>query len=168
MNKTITIKPGRMGRYDDVSPFIIAEELRLEFDGLIAANGDYCVEVKLNAKERSFKLNSEKAVTLEQDFFEAGELNVSVLYYLRGEKLAEYVIEPLAVKETTTDLSAVPVISALTAQLELFGKESEELKQTLTEENKRLQDEISGLAALVAELTKRVDLIEGGYDPLQV
>lgn len=168
MKKTITIKPGRIGRYDDVSPFIIAEDLRLEFGGLNATNGDYYVDVKLNNKERKFKLNRENSVTLEQEFFETGELNVSVLYYLRGEKLAEYVVEPLAVKEVTADLTAEPVIAALTAQIGRLGEDNKELKQTLINETKRLQDEINALAELVAQLTTRVDLIEGGYDPLQV
>lgn len=168
MNKRITVKSGRIGRYDDVSPFIIAEDLRLEFSGLNAINGDYYADVKLNNKERKFKLNCENAVTLEREFFGAGELNVSVLYYLRGEKIAEYVIEPLAIKEITSDLTAEPVIAAMTEQIERLGEENEELKQTFTNENKRLQYNINALAALVAQLTKRVDLIEGGYDPLQI
>lgn len=162
----ITLKRGMLGRYDDVSPFIIAEDLKLNFTEL-AANGYYCVVVSLNGKTQRYKMTG-LSVTIPQDWLEPGSLNVSVQFYLKGTKLEEYTVEPLLLKAAETDLTAEPVIKALETRIDELVESLAEAKKEAEDANSRHQTEMQELAKQLTALQTKIELIEGGYDPLQV
>lgn len=146
--RTVTVKTGQMGRFDDGSPFLVEEgALALKF-ALPQAIGEYMLAVRNvfagGATERTIPVPKTGEVTLEGLL--AGELNMTVYHYLHGERIARHNIEPLLIKEADKNVYAYPEIAALDARMT-------EVENTLI----RLFDERSGI---LPELAKKTGGIE--------
>lgn len=114
--KTITIKSNDVGRYDDVSPFIIesgALELKIE---LPQKSGEFYFVAELNGKSIGARLISHDG-TVALENLQAGELKAAVKHYLRGELIEAFKIEPLLLKAVDKELSAMPEIARLTGEI---------------------------------------------------
>ncbi len=130
--KTIQLKPNGVGRYDDVSPFIVTDS-RLDLQiALPNFNGEFYLVYELNGKTGKRLLPRSGQIIL--DNLTAGELNAEVKHYLKGELIKTYKVEPLLLKETDGTLSAIPEIETLNRQIQAVKREFEEYKQSVKQE----------------------------------
>lgn len=126
--RIITIKSHGLGRYDDVSPFLVESgtlELKINLPNF---HGEFFLVTELNGKNGGAKqIPREGTVTLTG--LEAGELHAEVKHYLRGELIETYKVEPLLLKAVDTKLSATPEIALLMAEREILREELEAVEK---------------------------------------
>lgn len=147
--RTITIKSMRLGRYNDVSPFLVESgtiELKILLPNL---NGEFFFISEINGKNNGAKLIPlSGAITL--DGLEAGELRAEVKHYLRGELIETFKVEPLLLKAVDTTLSATPEIALLTGEIAALHNENKMLTKALDGANTRLETAEKSVAELYA------------------
>lgn len=128
--RTITIKSHGLGRYDNVSPFLVecgTLELKINLPNF---HGEFFFVTELNGKNVGAKqIPREGTVTLTG--LEAGELHAEVKHYLRGELIETYKVEPLLLKAVDTKLSAMPEIALLTGECKALRKKLTEVEEEL-------------------------------------
>ena len=97
MVKNITIKT--IGRYDDISPFILAENenLKLKINFEKRLRGDYYLLGSINEKSLSYNLNNTNEIILND--LSAGVLNLKLTIVYNGQVYKEWRIEPLIIKQ---------------------------------------------------------------------
>lgn len=149
--RSITIKSDRVGRYDDVSPFLVERgglELKIE---LPEKSGEFYFTFELNGKIGK-PIYIPRGGTIVVGELSAGELRAEVKHYLRGTLLEVYKVEPLLLKAVERGLSATPEIAFLTDRIafltgktEDFEKETEELKWSFTEESEKARKTVREL-----------------------
>ena len=125
--RIINLKPNGVGRYDDVSPFIITDKKLALKINLPNVNGEFFLVSENNGEKIKRLLPGNGEITLEG--LSAGELNAAVKHYLKGGLIKTYTVEPLVLIEVDGELSAEPEIAALRRDLD-------ELKETLAKERK--------------------------------
>ncbi|MDE6504876.1 MAG: hypothetical protein K2L42_03300 [Clostridia bacterium] len=148
--KVIKLKSNGLGRYEDVSPFLVTDnrlEIKVE---LPSFNGEFYLITENNGKTDKRLLPQDGTVTIEG--LTAGELNASVKHYVKGALIREYKVEPLLLKEADGNLSAMPELAGLKAALNALGQEyaalSEELskyKEKAAAQIERLNNNVSAL-----------------------
>ena len=139
--KLIKLRCG-VGRYDDVSPFILVDgklELKIELPQL---KGDYYL-ITDNGKQNKILLPVDGKVTLEN--LTEGELNMSVKHYFKGELIREYKIEPLVLKNIDGNISADPEIIELKKELSELKKEFVQYKQSIEQHEKLINAKLLAL-----------------------
>lgn len=142
--RSITIKSDRVGRYDDVSPFLVErEDLELKIE-LPEKSGEFYFTFELNGKIGK-PIYIPRGGTIVVGELSAGELRAEVKHYLRGTLLEVYKVEPLLLKAVERGLSATPEIALLTDEVEALKKETEELKESLTEERENARKAVREL-----------------------
>lgn len=148
--RSITIKSDRVGRYDDVSPFLVERDLELKIE-LPEKSGEFYFTFELNGKIGK-PIYIPRGGTIVVGELSAGELRAEVKHYLRGTLLEVYKVEPLLLKAVERGLSATPEIALLTDKIALltgkteeFKKETEELKESLTEERENARKAVREL-----------------------
>lgn len=154
--KTITIKNGRIGRYDDVSPFLVesgALELKFELPG---ESGEFFFVTELNGKREKKYIPHGGTVTLSD--LSAGELCAEIKHYLRGTLVKTYKVEPLLLNEIDGSLAGTPEIERLRAEneslrnaLNALAKALETVKEAAKAENKQRDEAFLGFAYAVYE-----------------
>lgn len=153
--KVIKLKSNGLGRYDDVSPFIITDnklEIKVELPNY---NGEFYLVTENNGKTEKRLLPRNGTVTLER--LTTGELNAAVKHYLKGALIREYKVEPLLLKEVDGNLSSLPEIEALTRRIcglerafKEYTESTEEREKTHESTlNKRLDEACVTLSALL-------------------
>lgn len=109
--KTIMLKSNGVGRYDDVTPYIITDrKLNIKI-ALPQVNGDFYFVTENNGATQKRLLPLDGGISL--DNLTAGELNAEVKHYVKGSLVKVYKIEPLMLKEVDGAISAEPEISVL-------------------------------------------------------
>lgn len=142
--RIITIKSDRVGRYDDVSPFLVErEDLELKIE-LPEKSGEFYFTFELNGKIGK-PIYIPRGGTIVVGELSAGELRAEVKHYLRGTLLEVYKVEPLLLKAVERGLSATPEIALLTGEVEALKKGTEELKESLTEERENARKAVREL-----------------------
>lgn len=142
--KTIKLKSKGIGRYDDVSPFLLESgELELHVT-LPKASGELFLVAELNGKALG-ALPIAKDGTVSLGGLSAGELHAEIKHYLRGELVEAYKVEPLLLKSVDTSLAAMPEIAALTAECEALRSRSDELAHELTGQKEETKRELNRL-----------------------
>lgn len=142
--RIITIKSDRVGRYDDVSPFLVERDLELKIE-LPEKSGEFYFTFELNGKIGK-PIYIPRGGTIVVGELSAGELRAEVKHYLRGTLLEVYKVEPLLLKAVESGLSVTPEIAILTGEVEALKKETEELTKSLTEERENAQKAVRELA----------------------
>ncbi len=128
--KTINLKSNGIGRYDDVSPFIIADN-KLEIKvGLPNLHGEFFLVAENNGKAFKKTLSRLEPVILEG--LTAGELQTEVQHCLKGELIKTYKIEPLILKEVNGSLSGTPELVDLQAQITALNNTVADLESKLS------------------------------------
>lgn len=148
--KVIKLKSNGLGRYDDVSPFLVTDnrlEIKVE---LPSFNGEFYLITENNGKTEKRLLPRDGTVAIER--LTAGELNASVKHYLKGALIREYKVEPLLLKEADGNLSALPELAELKAELNGLERQyaalSEDLskyKEETNAQSERLNKNVSAL-----------------------
>lgn len=142
--RTIILKPSGIGRYDDVSPFVITDnrlELKIELPNL---NGEFYLVAENNGK--SFKLLLPRGGVVASDELTAGEFNAEIKHYLKGELIKTYKVEPLLLQEVDGALSALPEIADLRAQISTLDKSFKEYKDEVKLHELRAKNNVVALA----------------------
>lgn len=136
--KTITIKQEGMGRYDDVSPFLV-ENGRLEISfRLPRQSGEFYFVPALNGKALGARLiPSDGILALEE--LEAGELTAEVKHYLRGTLIQVYKVEPLILINVDAGLSGTPEITALRENDSAIAEQIKDLLKRLETTEERAE-----------------------------
>lgn len=128
--KTINLKSNSLGRYADVSPFVIADnKLKLKVE-LPNINGEFFLVAENNGKTFKKSLSRIEPVILEE--LTAGDLQTEVQHYLKGELIKIYKVEPLILKEVNGSLSGTPEIVDLQAQIIALSKTVADLGEKLS------------------------------------
>lgn len=156
--RTITIKSKGLGRYDDVSPFLVESET-LELKILLPnLNGEFFFVSELNGKNGGAKLIPPSGV-ITLTGLEAGELHAEVKHYLRGERIETYKVEPLLLKAVDTQLSATPEIAFLMGECQAMRKKLEAAEKSLAETEKHNRErDIALLSYAWADYQNNVQL----------
>lgn len=141
--RTITIKSRRLGRYDDVSPFLVESgELELKINLPNLGGEFFFVYEPIGIKDSSVRgklpINGDGKITLSN--LAAGELRAEVHHYLRGQFIEAYKVEPLLLKAVDTKLSAMPEIAFLTAECQALREKTEAVEKAFTEAKKRADE----------------------------
>ena len=148
--KMMKLKSNGLGRYDDVSPFLIESgALALEID-LPDKSGEFYFVSELNGQEKVQRIIRGSSVTLSD--LETGELKAAVKHYLRGELIEVFKIEPLLLKAVEKDLSAMPEFALLTGELVALKERTETLEKRLTRAEDRAEREDKRLEELQTKL----------------
>lgn len=109
--KTIKLNSYGVGRYGDVSPFLVTDnKLRLSVE-LPPFNGEFYLIAENNGTTQKKLLSKDSASVLEN--LTAGVLNTEVKHYAKGELVKVYKVEPLLLREADGELSVMPEIEAL-------------------------------------------------------
>lgn len=129
--RTIKLKEGAMGRFDDESPFLIgADPLELKFL-LPQKVGDFYLTWRIeDVTQRTTCLipkNGEVAI----DCAASGRLEMQVKHYISGELVGMYKVESLLLKKVDDSISASPEIAELQREMSLLQKEVSWQKETL-------------------------------------
>lgn len=135
-NKSIILKSNGLGRYDDVSPFIIVDGILELKVNLPAFNGEFFFIAENNGA--SFKQVIPESGVVVLDGLTVGELKAEVKHYLKGNLIQSFKIEPLILRAVDCNLSGTPEIVELTQSLK-------ELKQALEEREKKLNAKFAAL-----------------------
>lgn len=142
--KAIQLKSNGIGRYDNVSPFLVengALELHI---ALPQVSGEFFLVAELNGKNLGavpIALNGNVTV----DGLTAGELHAEVKHYLHGELIETYKTEPLVLKSVDKSLSAMPEIAAIMAECDELRKRTNELKEERQHHKEEVERRLSKL-----------------------
>lgn len=161
--REITIKSNGLGRYDDVSSFLVTDnklELKINLPNF---SGEFFFVYQNGGKTVTKLLTREGNIVLEN--LEAGELLANVKHYLRGELVKTYKIEPLVLKEAEIELSATPEITYLADAIKALCVKTEETEKRLMQENKMLSEAYNNAIKVINDLSERVYALEKNYDP---
>lgn len=168
--RTLTLKRNNIAAWSDTTPFVLPEDFAFEVVGATVKNGEYIVTATLNGVKWHEKIAD--TVVIPQSFLQAGELEIVVALYFKGQKIAEYVADPLTIVEECGEVSAMPAITALRAEIEAVSDKLDALDKMLEEQKNAIEGKITALTEELREtkkeLSRRMKLIEGGYDPLKV
>ncbi len=149
--RTIVLKSSGVGRYDDVSPFMITDnKLQIKVE-LPNYNGEFYFVAESNGAVQKLLLPQDGEITLTG--LVAGELYAEVKHYLKGTLIKSYKVEPLLLKEADGTLAAMPEIEALTRRICAVERDFAEYKQAAENKEKeqaeRLKNAEENLLALV-------------------
>lgn len=135
--KTISIKSRRIGRYDDVSPFLVESgALELKFE-IPEVSGEFFFVTELNGISEKKFIPRGGVITLTD--LCAGELCAEVKHYLRGTLIKTYKVEPLILKEVDGSLSGTPEIERLRADNAALCDKLAALERTLETEKEEVE-----------------------------
>lgn len=175
MTRTITLKRGGLSIWDDGSPLSLPDDLMITYVGT-SDNGEYITKAVCNGNKTTYKGTS---ITIPREALSAGVLELTVTWRYKGVDMARYRIEPLVISEEVEALTCTPEISALNAEITALQTQISEIKESIESLQKRTQNEMQELAKGITaaqryaetvknDITRRIDVIEGGYDPLKV
>ena len=139
--RTIKLKPNGVGRYDNVSPFIVTDnrlELQVELPNF---NGEFYFVYEIGGKTDKRLLPRSGQIILEN--LMAGEFNAEVKHYIKGEQIKVYNVEPLLLKEADGTLSAIPEIEELKRHICAVERELKEYKQVVKDEQAKCDKALS-------------------------
>lgn len=148
--KRITLKPIGVGRYDDVSPFIITDTALELCIAVPNVNGEFYFAAENNGKSYYKLIPKGGLITLPD--LTAGELCGEVTHYLKGERVKNYKIEPLIIKEADGTLTAEPEFAALKAKLDGVEKAFGEFRKAAAEEAETRKTREKTLADRIARI----------------
>lgn len=158
--RTIKLKSIGVGRYDDVTPFLITDrELPLKI-ALPQFNGEFYLAYENGGVTEKRFIPGNGEITLKG--LAAGEFRAEVKHYLKGELIKTYKVEPLLLKEVDGTLTAEPEIADL-------RRITDELVKALAAERERAEKLGELLAAerkCVEELAARLDNAEQAIERL--
>ena len=116
--KVIQLKSNGIGRYEDVSPFIITDNKLTLKIVLPPMSGEFYLSTENGEISETILLPRDGVITLEN--LRAGELCAEVKHYFRGELIKRYQVEPLVLKEADSSLLGTPEIAALRRDLTML------------------------------------------------
>lgn len=148
--RSIKLKSNGLGRYDDVSPFLVTDKklgLKIELPNFC---GEFYFVAELNNTTIRKLIPADGRVTL--DDLSAGELTAEVKHYMRGELIKTYKVEPLLLKEVDGAVSAIPEIELLTGEIALLTRETNALRERTEALEKQREEDNDAIECAVGGL----------------
>ena len=168
--RTLTLKRNDIAAWSDTTPFVLPEDFDFEILGMTTIYGEYIVTARQDGRMQQEKTTGQ--CKIPSFMLHAGELEISVALYLKGQKVTEWIAEPVTIVEECGEVSAMPAIIALRAEIEAVSRKLDALDKMLEEQKNAIEGRITALSEELREtkkeLSRRMKLIEGGYDPLKV
>ena len=168
--RTLTLKRGDIAVWSDKLPFVLPGDFEFTIDGMTTANGEYVVTARQDGRIWQTKVTG--MCKIPSSVSHAGELEISVALYLKGQKVTEWIADPITIVEESGEVSAMPAITALRAEVQALADKLTSVEEELETYKQAAESRITALSGQAEEvrkeLTRRMDLIEGGYDPLKV
>lgn len=154
-----------LGRYDDVSPFLITDnklEVKIE---LPQVNGDFYLVTKNNGSTEKHYLSGDgKAEILN---LTAGEFKAEVKHYLKGTLIKSYKIEPLLLIDADGGITALPELVCLNNKIAALNKSLEAETEINVALGKRIEQIEKNVVALcrfaLADFSENVYLDGGSF-----
>lgn len=160
--RKVTLQSNILGRYDDVSPFLMErEELEISFTLPKQSGEFYFLPIMNEIAGKAIYIP--RGGTVSVKISETGEFKGEVKHYLRGELIEVYHVESLIVKSVDAGFTATPEITVLRAENESLRKEIQELNKsvqemfTATKEREKKRD-IAFLSYAYAEYLNDIQL----------
>lgn len=160
--RKVTLQSNILGRYDDVSPFLMErEELEISFTLPKQSGEFYFLPIMNEIAGKAIYIP--RGGTVSVKISETGEFKGEVKHYLRGELIEVYHVESLIVKSVDAGFTVTPEITVLRAENESLRKEIQELNKsvqemfTATKEREKKRD-ITFLSYAYAEYQSDVQL----------
>lgn len=145
--RTVTIKSGCIGRYDDASPFLLESGV-LDLNIVLPSTvGEFFLVSKLNGKIKAEKTFIRRGEPIRLNV-EPGELLMEVKHYLRGAIVESIKVEPLLIKEVDGTVYAFPEIKTIHSTIE-------NLKKDLADQKKEFDEFKKSYEQFVAESEKQ-------------
>lgn len=140
--KTVTIKHGCLGRYDDVSPFLVEDgTLALHFV-LPRVSGEFYLAVHHHFENgqstETIRIPASGDVGLSG--LQAGELHAEVKHYLHGELIETFPVESLLIKDVDGAVHVFHEIRLLDEKIEAQSLEREKRDAETREAFARLSE----------------------------
>jgi len=161
--KTIKFNQNGTGRYDDVSPFILADgklEIKIALPQL---SGEFFFIAENNGKQFKKVIPQDGVIAL--DGLTAGELTAEVKHYLKGVLIKNYKVEPLILREVDGSLSATPEFIELQAVISALKAELAALAHTVAQEKQAAEKRTEVLNEWSAHVNIKLDaLMNFAYD----
>lgn len=149
--RTIHLKARALGRYDDVSPFLLpAEGLEIQVVLPNERGGELFFVADQYGERNVYRVPQDGVFTLHG--LRAGELRAEVRRYLRGVLVEVFRVEPLLISEADGALYASPEIETLTARIEEAEKEIYGLQKKLDEEQELRKEQAELFTSRLASL----------------
>lgn len=129
--KTITIKSNGIGRYDDISPFLVTDkklDIKVELPNL---SGEFYLIAQNNGKTYKKYLPGNRQVSLEE--LTAGELQIKIVHYLKGVRIVSYEVEPLMLIEADATIEGTPEIAQLQSDATALKTSITDLQKSVTQ-----------------------------------
>lgn len=168
--RTLTLRYSDLSRWDDYSSIVMPDDFTFKVNGMDTVNTEYVAIMRVNGIEHKYKITD--TVTIPCEDLSAGKLELSIGVYLDGNRICEYIAEPLYVTEELGELTLLPAIT------EIENKISD-IENKLSEYESRVQNEIQEIACQITAITNKlnslqtdfsrhVELEKNDYDPLRV
>lgn len=141
--KTIKLIYNGLGRYDDASAFVMANnsiEIKTELPNV---NGEFFFIAENGGRTFKKFLQRDKTITL--DNLTAGELTAEVKHYVKGMLVKVYKIEPLILCEVDGNLTGTPEIAVLSKSIGKLEQTIAEIKENAEKREKELESVIENL-----------------------
>lgn len=132
MKKEITLSK-KYGTYDNVSPFILAdnEKLEIEITNLIPKGID-CYLTIFNGKQKK-KFKYKGCFEMPEELIFVGELLIQIDFLKASEIYEQFSVEPLLIKQIDSEYELIPQIAELKSDIQELREKVEKLTK-LTEE----------------------------------
>ena len=105
------------------------ERVAFLFKSACYAIGELLITVKVNNKEKQYKLQSEGGVDITDLITQACEVNMTAQFIINGNVAKTWQIEPLCVREIGGGFEAIPEIEHLKQRISVLEKAVTELSE---------------------------------------
>ncbi len=147
--RTITIKSGQLGRFDDGSPFLLEDgALKLHFV-LPQVSGKFYLTYTNSFENGQTQdtLSIPASGDISLNGLKAGTLFLEVALYMHGEQVDRYRVESILLKNVDGSISGTPEIYELREKMSVIEKMLETLKKDFAT---RFDDDIKS-ATMISE-----------------
>lgn len=168
--RTLTLRYSDLSRWDDYSSIVMPDDFTFKVNGMDTVNTEYVAIMRVNGIEHKYKITD--TVTIPCEDLSAGKLELSIGVYLDGNRIREYIAEPLYVTEELGELTLLPAITEIENKLSEYKArmqtQLQEIASAITTLNTNLQMLKVEISAVRSELERHEALEANDYDPLRI
>ncbi len=153
----VYLKYHGIGRFEQPAFCIAENALELDFEGIKGLSGEFIVLYRVNFQaEKKIMLKACKTA-IPIDELKAGQLDGKIIHCVRGDKVSEYDIEPLALKDIEGQFYVHGLLTDLQTTVAALVKTTQTQEQRIEDLETALAEEIKANAELIAKMNSYVD-----------
>lgn len=156
MIKTIELTKSNVARLGDTEPFLLPDELVLQFNSIGYDLSTAFVSMQNGEVKTQEKLKN--PLTVDKKVLIAGDLNIGIHLYKGGNLVKNWYCLPIRIAETEQGTMAFDVLSQIEKRLEALEKNSATKKQhtALLNAHNALAENHNTLAETVSEIKEKI------------